>query len=410
MENKGARVAWWGTGAEVTDYPKNGRGPTRDDPDERVEAMSTHEVPFFRYEHVFRRDEDELTAAFFRVARSGAFILQEDVQSFEVELASYCGVARAVGVGNATDGLELILRALGVGRGDEIILPSHTFVATAAAVVHAGATPVFAEVGPDHLLDPDDAARRIGPRTKGIMPTQLNGRTADMDAFRAVADAAGVILLEDSAQGLGSRFRGRMAGTFAPAGVYSFYPAKTLGAMGDAGAIVTDDSSLADRLRLLRDHGRGSHGGRVQLWGRNSRLDNLQAAFLRVKLSKIQREIETRRRLASVYHAGLEGLDEVLRPPFDEDPDHYDVFQNYELEAEDRDGLRRFLGEQGVGTILQWGGTAVHEFEGLGDFGPLPKTERVLRSSLLLPMNTSVTEDEAAYVAACVRRFYRGAD
>jgi dTDP-4-amino-4,6-dideoxygalactose transaminase len=365
-------------------------------------------VPFFRYRHVFEQDEKELTEAFFRVAREGAFILQDDVRLFEEELANYCGVSSAVGVGNATDGLEFILQGVGVGPGDEVVLPSHTFVASAAAVVQVGATPVFAEVGSDHLLDPDDVARRITPRTRAIMPTQLNGRTANMDVFQELAETHGVFLLEDSAQGLGSRFKGRMAGTFAPAGVYSFYPAKMLGAMGDAGAIVTGDEDLAGRLRLLRDHGRDGHGGGVRMWGRNSRLDNLQAAFLRVKLARIDREIQIRRRLAAAYDQALEGLEDVVRPPFDDDPGHFDVFQNYELEADDRDGLRGFLDKRGVGTILQWGGAAVHQFEGLGDFPPLPVTERVLARSVLLPLNTSMAEDEAAYVAECVRRYYRG--
>ena len=355
---------------------------------------------------MFKQDQEALTAAFFRVAESGAFILQEEVDLFERELAGFCGVARAVGVGNATDGIELILRALGLGEGDEIILPAHTFVASAAAVVHAGAVPVFAEIAPDHLIDPDDVMKRISSRTRAIMPTQLNGRTANMYALENLAKENNLLLLEDSAQGLGSLFRGRMAGTFAPAGVYSFYPAKTLGAMGDAGAIVTDDEQLADQILLMRDHGRDSHGGGVNLWGRNSRLDNLQAAFLRVKLKHIQREIDIRRRLASCYHYALEDVPQIIRPPFDDDPQHFDVFQNYEIQAEDRDNLRNHLTASGVGTILQWGGKGVNQFEKLGTFPRLPLTEQILSQSMLLPMNTSLTEDEVGYVTHSIRKFY----
>ena len=363
-------------------------------------------VPFFRYTHVFKQDEEELTKAFLRIAESGAFILQQEVELFEKELAAFCGVTRAVGVGNATDGIELILKALGVEQGDEVILPAHTFVASAAAVVNVGAMPVFAEIGTDHLLDSADVIKRISPQTRAIMPTQLNGRVANMDALGAVAEEYGLILLEDSAQGLGSLFGGRMAGTFAPAGVYSFYPAKILGAMGDAGAIITSDEELADRIFLLRDHGRDSHGGGVQLWGRNSRLDNLQAAFLRVKLAHIDREIEKRRRLAECYHNALEGVYQIVRPPFDDDLQRFDVFQNYEVEAEDREALRYHLTDNGVGTILQWGGKAVHQFEALGTFPPLPVTERIMSRSMLLPMNTSLTEDEVGYVADCICQFY----
>jgi dTDP-4-amino-4,6-dideoxygalactose transaminase len=365
-------------------------------------------VPFFDYSHVFGQHRDELLASFLRIAESGAFILQEDATLFEQELAQFCGVAHAVGVGNATDGLELIFRALGIGLGDEVVLPSHTFVASAAALVHAGATPVFAEVGSDHLLDPEAIAGVLTDRTRAIMPTQLNGRTANMDAIEEIARTHGLLVLEDSAQGLGSTFRGRMAGTFAPAGVYSFYPAKTLGALGDAGAVVTDDPELDASLRRWRDHGRDGHGGGVNQWGRNSRLDNLQAAFLRVKLSHLGLDIDRRREIGHRYIDGLEGLGGIVLPPRGDDGVHFDVFQNFELESDDRDGLREHLHRAGIGTILQWGGSAVHEFSGLGDFPLLPRTEATLRRSLLLPLNTSLTDDQVDYVTEAVREFADG--
>ena len=364
------------------------------------------EVPFFRYPYVFSQHRQELTRAFLRVAESGAFILQEDVALFEQELAEFCGVSCGIGVGNATDGIELILRALGMEHGSEVILPSHTFVASAAAVVHAGGRPVFAEVGDDHLLDPSDIEARITSRTFAIMPTQLNGRTADMDRLRQIADRHGLVLLEDSAQGLGSRFRGRMAGTFAPAGVYSFYPAKTLGSLGDAGAIITDDESLARELRRLRDHGRDAHGGGVNRWGRNSRMDTLQAAFLRVKLEHLEDDLDRRREIARRYHEALNGVGDLVLPPFDDDPCHYDVYQNYELESSSRDALRDHLASKDIGTILQWGGMGVHQFEALGSFPPLPRTEQILAESFLLPMNTSLTDQEVDYVAETIREFF----
>lgn len=364
------------------------------------------EVPFFRYPHVFSQYQRELLNAFTRVSEAGAFILQTDVSAFEEELAAFVDVRYAIGVSNATDGLELVFRALGIGGGDEVILPSHTFVASAAALVHVGAKPVFAEIGADHLLEPADVEQRIGSKTRAIMPTQLNGRTANMDRFFDIAEPRGLIVLEDSAQGLGSRFKGRMAGTFAPAGMYSFYPAKTLGALGDAGAVVTNDADLAQKFRRLRDHGRDAHGGGINLWGRNSRLDNLQAAFLRVKLPTVNSEFERRRAIARIYHEGLSDLVEVVCPPSDDHSDHFDVFQNYELEAERRDDLRAYLADKKVGTILQWGGKGVHQFAELGAFAPLPRTEAILGRSLLLPMNTSLTDAEASYVVESIRRFY----
>lgn len=369
------------------------------------------EVPFFRYSHVFRQYREELEAALLGAAGVGAFIMQRELATFEERLAEHCGVDHAIGVGNATDGLEMIVQIAGIGPGDEVVLPAHTFVASASAIVSNGAQPVFAEVGPDHLVDPDDVRRRITSRTKAIMPTQLNGRTADMDALRSLAAEHGLALIEDSAQGLGSRFRGRMAGTFGVAGVYSFYPAKILGGLGDGGAVVTDDAEVAERIRLIRDHGRDPATGEVRCWGRNSRLDNLQAAVLLAKMEHLDAEIARRRQIAARYDAGLHGLSGVVPPPapIHGEPDHFDTFQNYELEAEDRDALREHLSRAGVGTILQWGGRAVHQHPALGLEASLPRTERMFERALLLPMNSSVTDAEADYVCEQIAVFYGGA-
>lgn len=369
-------------------------------------------VPFFRYPYVFEQDRTAVEEAMRSVCSRGAFILQRDLVEFEEALAEFCGLPHAVGVGNATDGLELIMTAVGLGPGDEVVLPSHTFVASASAVVSVGAKPVFAEIGADHLLDPADAEAKITPRTRAVMPTQLNGRTADMDRISGIAREHGLLVLEDSAQGLGSLFRGRMAGTFAAAGVYSFYPAKTLGSFGDGGAVVTSDDELARTLRQLRDHGRDPETGEVVRWGRNSRLDNLQAAILKVKLKRLPEEIERRREIAARYHGNLSHVPQLVLPPPPSAPgtdDHFDVFQNYEVEAEDRDLLRTHLAEQGVGTILQWGGKGVHQFEALGIGASLPTTERMFARSLLLPMNTSLTTEEVDYVSEQIDVFYAAA-
>ena len=336
--------------------------------------------------------------------------MQRELHEFEERLADYCGVRYAIGVANATDGLELNLRVAGIEAGDEVLIPSHTFVASASAVVAVGAKPVFAEIGNDHLMDPGDAERRITERTRAIMPTQLNGRTADMRCFTLLAERYELKILEDSAQGLGSRFCGKMAGTFGVAGVFSFYPAKILGALGDAGAVVTDDEAVAIELRRLRDHGRDEASGEVMCWGRNSRLDNLQAAMLLVKLEYLDEEIACRRELATRYHECLANLAVLRLPPeadVSADPSHFDVFQNYEIEAERRDSLRQYLEQHGVGTILQWGGRGVHQFPRLGIEQELPVTEAMMARSMLLPMNTSVTDDEVDYVCEQIRAFYR---
>jgi dTDP-4-amino-4,6-dideoxygalactose transaminase len=364
-------------------------------------------VPFFRYPHVFEQQRQDLEQAWTRVTSAGAFIMQQDLEILEERLTTYTGAADVVGVGNATDGLEMIVAEAGLGPGDEVILPSHTFVSSASAVVVAGATPIFAEIGSDHLLDPDDVEARITDRTRAIMPVQLNGRVADMDLLKAIAERHELVILEDSAQGIGARFEGRMAGTFGRSGVFSFYPAKTLGSLGDGGAILTTDPEAAHRFRQVRDHGRDPRTGDVMGWGRNSRLDNLQAAILNVKLARLDKDIEIRRALGARYDANLRDVPELVLPPPPMDEDrHFDTFQNYEIEADRRDDLRECLGKKGVGSILQWGGKGVHQFKALGFDVSLLRTERMFERAMLLPMNTSLRSDEVDYVSEQIRIFY----
>jgi dTDP-4-amino-4,6-dideoxygalactose transaminase len=265
---------------------------------------------------------------------------------------------------------------------------------------------VAVDCGPDHLIDPAAIEAAITKRTKAIMPVQLNGRTANMDRIAEIAERHGLFIIEDSAQALGSKFRGRFAGTFGRAGVFSFYPAKLIGCFGDGGAVVTDDDTIAERVLLLRDHGR-NHAGEVVRWGFNSRLDNLQAAILDLQLSDYAEVIEHRRTLAAAYEDQLGDLSALHLPPApDEDANHFDVYQNYEIEANDREALRAHLSANGVGTILQWGGKAVHQFAGLGLRVRLPNTERMFQRCLMLPMNMTVTLDDVEYIALQIRKFY----
>jgi dTDP-4-amino-4,6-dideoxygalactose transaminase len=363
-------------------------------------------IPFFNYKQAFASREDELVEIFRDVIRRGAFIQQRDLAGFEGNLADYLGVKHAIGVGNATDGLIMAWRAVGLSRGDEVIFPSHTMAASPASVAHAGATPVPVDCGRDHLIDPQAIEAAVTPRTRAIMPVQLNGRVADMDSIQRIADRHGLFVVEDSAQALGARFDGQFAGTFGRAGVFSFYPAKVLGCLGDGGAVVTNDDSIAERIRLLRDHGRNEQG-EVVTWGLNSRLDNLQAAILDLQLRDYDDVIARRRALAARYHERLSDLRQLQLPPTpDSDPRRFDVFQNYEIQADDRDGLRAHLTNQGVGTLLQWGGKAVHQFGGLGFKISLPNTERLFRRCLMLPMNAMLSFDDVDYITDAIRSFY----
>jgi len=365
------------------------------------------QIPFFRYPHVFGQQRDEILAAMINVMERGSFILQDELKQFETQVAVFAGAKYAIGMANGTDTLFLALKAAGVGPGDEVVLASHTYIATAAAVHFAGGTPVLVECGADHMIDPSAVEAAITPRTKVIMPTQLNGRTCDMDRLQAIATKHNLLIIEDAAQALGSKFKGKCAGTFGFAGSISLYPAKVLGCFGDGGLLFTNDDKTFTALKQLRDHGRNDEGLVVR-WGVNSRLDNLQAAVLLTKLKIYPQEMERRRQLARLYREGLQDLEDVTLPPGpDNDPDHFDIYQNYEVEAGRREALREHLTEKGVRTIIQWAGTPVHQFKDLGlpKFN-LPVTDRLFKRCFLLPMNTSLTDSEVAYICEVIRKFY----
>lgn len=363
-------------------------------------------IPFFPYADLFKRDEAALTEIMMGVCRRGAYILQQECRDFDANLAKFMGVKHAFGVANGTDAILIGLKAVGIGAGDEVILPSHTYIASAASVHLVGATPVLAECGADHMLDANDVEHRITPRTKAIMPVQINGRTCDMDALRAIATKHNIMIVEDAAQALGSKFNGQCAGTFGSFGTISFYPAKLLGCFGDGGAIVTNDDEVAARIALLKDHGRDAEG-RVVAWGYNSRLDNIQAAVLDYKLKTYPQEIERRRAVAARYQTGLGDLATLALPPAPgADERHFDVYQNYELEADRRDELRAYLDQNGIKTIIQWAGTPVHQFKELGFTVDLPRTDVFFKRCMMLPMNSAVTDDEVDTIIRTIRTFY----
>lgn len=343
------------------------------------------------------------------VMERGSFILQEELQAFEKEAAEFAGSLHAIGVADGTESMILALLAARIMPGDEVIMASHTYIATASAVHFVNAKPVLVECRKDRLIDPSDVRKKINKKTRALMPTQLNGRTCNMSELEAICREHDLLLIEDAAQALGSKFKGKCAGTFGFAGSISLYPAKVLGCFGDGGLLFTQDDKTAETLRELRDHGRNREGLVVR-WGLNSRLDNLQAAILSVKLKIFPQEIERRRAIARVYHQRLKGLEDLILPPGpDEDTGHFDIYQNYEVESGQREKLRVHLRNKGVGTIIQWAGKAVHQFHGLGfDNVKLPFTERFMERCFLLPMNTSLTDGEVDYICEQIIRFYGG--
>lgn len=372
-------------------------------------AVTERKVPFFNYPGLFAEHEQEFMDTIRDVLSRGAYIMQKDLFEFEEKLASFIGIKHVFGVADGTVALTLALKLAGVGPGDEVILPSHTFVATAASVNHVGATPVLCDCGPDHMIDVASAEALVTAKTKAIMPVQLNGRTCDMDAVIAFADRHGLKIVEDSCQALGARYRGKMAGTFGVAGSFSFYPAKVLGCFGDGGAIVVDDDEKAEILREYRDHGRDQTTGKVVRFGYNARLDNVQAAIMLVKLRTYERDLERRRAIALTYQERLGNLEALLLPPApDSDNLRYDIFQNYEIEAEKRDALREHLAQRGVGTIMQWGGHMIHQFEKLALKANAPYAEAMSSKYMMLPMHHLLSDDDVNHVCDSITEFYRG--
>jgi dTDP-4-amino-4,6-dideoxygalactose transaminase len=371
--------------------------------------LTRRQIPFFNYPALFAPDEQELMAIIRDVLSRGAYILQKDLKEFEAALAKYLNVKYAFGMNDGTNAIVLALRAAGVGPGDEVIVPSHTFIASVYPIKSLGATPVLVECGDDHLIDAKAVDAAITSKTKVILPVHLNGRTCAMAPLEALAAKHNLKIVEDAAQGIGSKYRGKFAGTFGLAGTFSFYPAKSLGCFGDGGGLVTNDDKVAEQIEMWRDHGRGKDGV-VQDWGTNCRLDNMQAAVLTYKLGKFDAAITRRREIARQYDRRLRGISELMLPPApDSHPDHFDCYQNYELQAVRRDALKAYLEENGVRTLLQWGGRAVHQFPNLGFKVELPKTTLMTSRFLMLPMNTSLADDDITYICDVIERFHQKA-
>lgn len=365
--------------------------------------MSTTSIPFLDLKAAYLELKPEIDAAVARVLDSGWYILGEEVDAFEAEYASYCGSRHCIGVANGLDALHLALRALDVGPGDEVIVPSNTYIATWLAVSQCGATPVPVEPDPlTHNLDPARIAAAITPRTRVLMPVHLYGQPADLDPILALARTHGLRVIEDAAQAHGARYRGRRIGAHGDLVAWSFYPGKNLGAFGDAGALTTDDSALAERLRALRNY-----GSRVKYVndeaGWNSRLDPLQAAALRVKLRHLDVWNARRAALAAAYDEALAGLD-VVRPsvPSWAEP----VWHLYVIQVERRDDVQRELAARGIGSLIHYPipphRQRAYAQAGFAD-GSLPLAERLAQRVLSLPMGPQLDRGAPLAVASALR-------
>lgn len=368
--------------------------------------MTAITIPFLDLRAGYLELKEELDSAYFRVMESGWYLLGVEISEFEKEFATYCGAAYGVGVANGLDALHLALRAVGVGPGDEVIVPANTYIASWLAVMYCGATPVPIEPDRYYTLDPDLLTSAITPKTRAIMPVHLYGLTADMDRINAIAAEQGVAIVEDAAQAHGATFTGRRAGAFGNVACYSFYPGKNLGAFGDAGAVVTDDPGVADRVRVLRNYGsRVKYHNEVP--GYNSRLDEIQAAALRVKLRSLDEWNGRREQVAALYNKALAGVPIDL-PQVREAAGH--VWHLYVIRTRQRDELQAFLAQEGISTMIHYP-VPPHLQPACADlhFGPgsFPLTEVIHEEVLSLPIGPHISLKEARRVAKSVVKFFK---
>lgn len=366
-------------------------------------APAIQQVPFVDLRSQYRAIEGEIKAAIAEVLEGMELMLGPNVRAFEAEFAAYCRARFAIGVANGTDALQLALRACGVAPGDEVITVSHSFFATAEAIMQVGAVPVYVDIDPTtYTMDPSLLEAAISARTRAILPVHLYGQMADMDAITAVARRHGLAVIEDACQAHGAEDRGRRAGSIGDAAAFSFYMSKNLGAYGDAGAVTTNSRAVADQVRLLRDHG-SAHKYEHDEVGLNSRLDEIQAAVLRIKLRRLEGWNEQRAECASHYGELLKELPLEL-PAVRSGTRH--VFHLYVIQTAGRDRLREALADRGIAAGIHYPVPIHLQRAAVGNgrvAGDLRVTEAAAGRILSLPMYAELSLGQQRYVAACLR-------
>lgn len=355
-------------------------------------------VPFVSFKPMEKLLDKELKAAFERVYTNSWYIEGNEDLAFEAAFAQYCGVKYCVGCGNGLDALMLSLKVLGIGEGDEVIVPSNTYIASALAVTYVGAKPVFVE--PDlktYNINPNRIEENVTERTKAILPVHLYGQPADMDAIMAIAHKHGLFVVEDCAQAHGALYKGKRVGSFGDLAGFSFYPGKNLGALGDAGAVVTNNKEFADKVRALGNYGSDYKYHHIYK-GNNSRLDEMQAAFLSAKLPWLDRMNEERDRIAKRYMAGIDGEKYILPSVME---DTVPVWHIFAIRCEDRDALAEYLLQEGIGTNKHYP-IPIHLQNAYSDLGikqgELPIAEEISETELSLPMFYGMTDEQVDYV------------
>ncbi|NLZ48824.1 MAG: DegT/DnrJ/EryC1/StrS family aminotransferase [Clostridiales bacterium] len=364
------------------------------------------QIPFVTFKPMHDEIEREIIEKFSEVFHKNVFIQGSELGAFEEEFADYCNTKYAVGVGNGLDALYLILRAMEIGDGDEVIVPSNTYIATALAVSYAGATPVFVEPVIDtYNINPDLIEEKITSRTKAIIAVHLQGRPADMDPIIEIAKKYNLKVIEDAAQAHGALYKGRKVGSLGDAAGFSFYPGKNLGALGDGGAVTTNDPEIAKKVRMI-----GNYGSEVKYHhvyqGTNSRLDEVQAAFLRVKLKQLDKWNENRIEIAKKYISGIKNP--LIKLPLLGDKDYYSVWHVFAIRCDRRDELENYLNSKGIGTVKHYP-IPMHLQEAYKSLniekGKLPIAEEISSTILSIPMYYGMTDEEVQYVINTINEF-----
>lgn len=364
-------------------------------------------VRFVNYPRQYQQMKNEFDSVFNEVMSGGDFILRKHLVEFEKRIAGYVGVKYAIGVNTGTDALYLSCHALGFGPGDEVITVAHTFVATVGAITQCGATPVLVDITDDFNINVELIEKAITPKTKGIIPVHLNGHACNMDAIMSLASKYKLKVIEDAAQALGAKFKGRRCASFGNTGIFSFYPAKMLGTAGDGGMVCTDDEKLARSLIAFRDNGRVDSVEVIECFGWCTRLDNLHAAILNMKLNYFDKWVERRREIASQYDSALSGVGDIVIHP-KSGKDYYDVYQNYVIRTGQRDKLVKYLRESGIEVLISWP-IPLHKQKGLNlSHFSLPVTERISSEILSLPMYPELSNEEMQVVIDTIKQFFRG--
>ena len=368
--------------------------------------MNSLKVPFVSFETMHKEIRSDLDAVYQAVMDSNYFIQGQACAQFEKDFAEYCGVRYCVGVGNGLDALMLILRAMDIGVGDEVIVPSNTYIATALAVSYVGAKPVFVEPELDTFnINPSLIEEKITEKTKAIIAVHLQGRPADMDAIITIAKKHNLKVIEDAAQAHGARYKGRMVGSLGDAAGFSFYPGKNLGALGDGGCVTTNNKEIADKVRALGNYGSDYKYHHIYK-GVNSRLDEMQAAFLSVKLKHLDKWNEERRRIAARYLSEIHNPLIYLPKASDEELEH--VYHVFVIRCKKRDELEAYLKENGIGTLKHYP-IPMHLQDAYSDLGlkegDLPIAEEISKTVLSIPIYYGMTEEQISCVIDIINRF-----